>query len=101
MQRRSLLPSAFSGFPPPSLRQGGDPFLALHREMNRLFDEALRGFGPPEGGAGSQGRRMKSSNQKRQHVLIIPGGLLASSPDADSRCSVATYEVDGDLAQDG
>jgi HSP20 family protein len=54
MQRRSLLPSAFSGFPPPSLRQGGDPFLALHREMNRLFDEALRGFGPPEGGAGSE-----------------------------------------------
>src|SRR3954470_12266656 len=50
MQRRSLLPSAFSGFTSPSLRQGSDPFLALHREMNRLFDEAFRGFGPPEGG---------------------------------------------------
>ena len=23
-----------------------DPFLALHREMNRLFDDVLRGFGP-------------------------------------------------------
>ncbi|MFC3629286.1 Hsp20/alpha crystallin family protein [Paracoccus angustae] len=23
-----------------------DPFLSLHREMNRLFDEAFRGFGP-------------------------------------------------------
>jgi len=23
-----------------------DPFLALHREMNRLFDDVFRGFGP-------------------------------------------------------
>ena len=50
MQRRSLLPSAFGGFTAPSLRQGSDPFLALHREMNRLFDEAFRGFGLSEGG---------------------------------------------------
>ena len=54
MQRRSLLPSAFGGFTTPSPRQGSDPFLALHREMNRLFDEAFRGFGLPEGGAGSE-----------------------------------------------
>jgi HSP20 family protein len=54
MQRRSLLPSAFGGFTAPSLRQGGDPFLALHREMNRLFDEAFRGFGLAEGGAGPE-----------------------------------------------
>jgi hypothetical protein len=26
----------------------------LHREMNRLFDEAFRGFGLPEGGAGPE-----------------------------------------------
>jgi HSP20 family protein len=31
---------------------GGDPFLTLHREMNRLFDDALRGSPVP---AGSQG----------------------------------------------
>ena len=54
MQRRSLLPSAFGGFTTPSPRHGSDPFLALHREMNRLFDEAFRGFGLPEGGAGSE-----------------------------------------------
>jgi HSP20 family protein len=24
-----------------------DPFLTLHREMNRLFDDVFRGFGPP------------------------------------------------------
>jgi hypothetical protein len=26
---------------------GGDPFLSLHREMNRLFDDVLRGTGLP------------------------------------------------------
>lgn len=26
-------------------REGFDPFLTLHREMNRLFDDAFRGFG--------------------------------------------------------
>ena len=44
---------------------------------------------------------MKSANQKRQHVLVIPGGLLATSADADSGCSATSYEVDGDFAQDG
>jgi hypothetical protein len=42
---------------------------------------------------------MKSANQKRQHVLVIPGGLLATSADADSGCSIAINEVNGDLAQ--
>jgi HSP20 family protein len=50
MQRRSLLPSAFGGLTTPLPRHGSDPFLALHREMNRLFDEAFRGFGLSEGG---------------------------------------------------
>jgi hypothetical protein len=44
---------------------------------------------------------MKSANQKSQHVLVIPGGLLATSADADSGCSATSYEVDGDFAQDG
>ena len=44
---------------------------------------------------------MESSNQKREHIIIVPGGLLATRADADSGCSIATNEVDGDLAQDG
>src|SRR5215203_5856624 len=43
---------------------------------------------------------MKSSSQERQHVLIIPGSLLATRPHADLGCSAVTDEVDGDLAQD-
>ena len=43
---------------------------------------------------------MKSSSQKSEHVLVIPGGLLAPRPHADPGCSVPAHEVDGDLAQD-
>ena len=41
-------------FTPGSLVGAGsaDPFLALHREMNRLFDDALRGGGAQGGGQG-------------------------------------------------
>src|SRR4051794_34765940 len=49
----------------------------------------------------SQGRRMKSASQKSEHVIIVPGGLLATRPHADPGCSVPPHEVDGDLAQDG
>ena len=49
---------------------------------------------------GPQGRRMKSAGQKSEHVLVIPGGLLATRPHADPGCSVPAHEVDGDLAQD-
>lgn len=41
---RSLMPFRSGG-----LLGGGDPFLSLHREMNRLFDDVLRGTGPMPG----------------------------------------------------
>src|SRR4051794_24096321 len=44
---------------------------------------------------------MKSASQKSEHVIIVPGGLLATRPHADPGCSVPPHEVDGDLAQDG
>jgi HSP20 family protein len=37
------------------LMNRGDPFLDLHREMNRLFDDTLRGM---SGGASGQGAMM-------------------------------------------
>lgn len=43
-------------FTPGSLMgAGSDPFLTLHREMNRLFDDVLRGGGAPSGGQGQGG----------------------------------------------
>ncbi|MGH1575168.1 Hsp20/alpha crystallin family protein [Methylobacterium sp. P31] len=42
MARNSLTPFRSGG-----LLGGGDPFLSLHREMNRLFDDVFRGGGEP------------------------------------------------------
>ncbi|HYZ63508.1 MAG TPA: Hsp20/alpha crystallin family protein [Acetobacteraceae bacterium] len=42
-------------FSPGSLLGPGDPFLTLHREMNRLFDEVARGGPAPGGGQAGQG----------------------------------------------
>jgi HSP20 family protein len=51
MSVRDLIPWTRNAAPPaPSLpRETGSPFLTLHREMNRLFDDVLGGFGglPP------------------------------------------------------
>lgn len=45
MASRFLIPFGSSGF-----ASRGDPFLSLHRDMNRLFDETLRAFGQTDGG---------------------------------------------------
>src|SRR4051812_22835203 len=52
-RRRRTMARVPSLFSPGGLMMGGDdPFLTLHREMNRLFDDTLRGSPAP---AGSQG----------------------------------------------
>ncbi|HEY0522098.1 MAG TPA: Hsp20/alpha crystallin family protein [Stellaceae bacterium] len=55
MATRSLLPFVFGGSP--MSRSGGaaDPFLTLHREMNRLFDDVFRGGGMPMAGPVAEG----------------------------------------------
>ena len=50
MARNSLTPFRSGG-----LLGGGDPFLSLHREMNRLFDDVFHGVGVPASGGQSQG----------------------------------------------
>lgn len=61
MSVRDLIPwSRSNGNQVPSLFRNGerDPFLSLHREVNRLFDDAFRGFGsnlPSFGGASAFG----------------------------------------------
>ena len=46
---RDLIPWGRGGSQAPSLARSEQaaPFLTLHREMNRLFDEALRSFDAP------------------------------------------------------
>lgn len=46
MNMRDLIPWARNEQAPSRFREegGGDPFMTLQREMNRLFDDVLRGF---------------------------------------------------------
>lgn len=49
MNMRDIIPWGRNNNQAPSTYRGGEqnPFLTLHREMNRLFDEAFRGFDTP------------------------------------------------------
>lgn len=55
MSVRDLIPWGRGAEPAPTFNLERHPFLALHRDMNRLFDEAFRNLGAPahfrEGGA--------------------------------------------------
>jgi hypothetical protein len=64
----------------PVVQLGADPVAVdgLVRQQGGEI-EILQKRGAP------QGRRMKSASQKSEHVLVIPGGLLATRPHADPR----------------
>jgi HSP20 family protein len=58
MNMRDLIPWGRNAQTTPSpYREEGDPFMTLHREMNRLFDDVFRGFDiAPFGSFGGMGR---------------------------------------------
>jgi HSP20 family protein len=58
MNMRDLIPWGRNAQTTPSPhREEGDPFMTLHREMNRLFDDVFRGFDiAPFGSFGGMGR---------------------------------------------
>ena len=58
MNMRDLIPWGRNQQTTPSrYREEGDPFMTLHREMNRLFDDVFRGFDmAPFGSLGGMGR---------------------------------------------
>jgi len=60
MNMRDLIPWGRSEQTTPSrYREEGDPFMTLHREMNRLFDDVFRSFDlTPFGSPGGMGRTM-------------------------------------------
>jgi HSP20 family protein len=57
MNMRDLIPWGRNQQTPSRYREGGDPFMTLHREMNRLFDDVFRGFDmAPFGSLGGMSR---------------------------------------------
>lgn len=59
MSVRDLMPWSRGSSQLPGSYRGDDmdPFLSLHRNVNRLFDEVFRGFTPPSSLAGSSASR--------------------------------------------
>jgi HSP20 family protein len=56
----------------------GDPFLALHREINRMFDDVARGFGiglPARFGSYSSGPNIEVSETDKEVSVVaeLPG----------------------------
>jgi len=48
MSMRDLIPWGRNQQAPSRYRDDGDPFMTLHREMNRLFDDVFRGLDIPQ-----------------------------------------------------
>jgi HSP20 family protein len=74
MARNPLMPFRSGS----GLLGGGDPFLSLHREMNRMFDDVLRGMpvGSGQGGSGQfvQAHMNVSETEKEIRITAeLPG----------------------------
>src|SRR3954447_23479982 len=52
-------------------------------------------------GAGKQGSRMSAGDDELEHVVVVPGGLLAPAAQAGPAAAVLGDQVEGDLAQQG
>src|SRR3954453_2388032 len=53
------------------------------------------------GGPGKQGSRMSAADDELEHVIVVPGGLLAPAAQAGPAAAILGDEVEGDLAQQG
>jgi len=81
MNMRDLIPWGRNPQTPSRYREEGDPFMTLHREMNRLFDDVFRGFDvTPFGAFGGMGRmagwptvEVSETDQEVQVSAELPG----------------------------
>jgi HSP20 family protein len=66
----------FHPFPGGLGRAHGDPFMSLHREMNRLFDDVFRGMTPSgQGGQAAQGGQTAQGGQDVAQAGLAQAGL--------------------------
>jgi HSP20 family protein len=77
MEARSLLPFNWGGSRPLRSTFEADPFAALHREMNRMFEEFGRGFptlgGPAAGFAPLPRIDMRETDKELLVSVELPG----------------------------
>ena len=74
MAMRDLIPWSRNRSSVPSVQGGGelDPFFTLHREMNRLFDDAFRGFDGLGRGAWPS-LEVQDAGQEYRIAVELPG----------------------------
>lgn len=91
----------------PALRYGEEtsPFLALHREMNRLFDDFFRGFDPPlpsrfGGLAGWPSVEVSETDKEVKVVAELPG-LEEKDIDVTLHDGMLTLKGEKKLESDG
>ena len=78
MNMRDLIPSGRNrNLPATSLSDNANPFLALHREMNRIFDDFARGFDLPAASngwsAGWPHVEVSETDEELRVVAELPG----------------------------
>jgi HSP20 family protein len=77
MNMRDIIPWSRSNPQPVRFEGELSPFLSLHREMNRLFDDVFRGFDAPARlapfGSGWPRLEIADQNQQVQVIAEVPG----------------------------
>lgn len=77
-----------------------DPFMMLHREMNRLFDDVARGGATPAGGTQNQGGMMispqmdVSETDKEVHIEAELPGVLEKDIEVNLNEDVLTIRAE-------
>jgi HSP20 family protein len=76
MSVRDLIPWSRNSEPTPTFNLERHPFLALHRDMNRLFDDAFRNLGAPSpfrGGAAWPSIELSETDGELRVSAELPG----------------------------
>lgn len=97
MSVRDLIPWNRTTDPAPSFFGGRDPLTSLHREVDRLFDDAFRNFGPPSlfrNGFADWPNIEVSETEKEMHVTAELPGM--SEKDLDVSLSDGALTIRGE-----
>lgn len=101
MAVRDLVPWGRERLPAP-VRDEQNPVLALHREMNRMFDDFFRGFGVPvTGGTSGWPRLDVSENAKEYRVTAELPGLEEKDFELSLNDRVLTLKGEKKIEHDG
>jgi len=101
MSVRDLIPWGRERSPGVRSSEVMDPFLALHREVNRLFDDALRGFGAPAWASAGWPHTDVVETEREYRVTAELPGLEEKDVDLTFQDGVLTLKGEKKVEHDG